>query len=278
MKPIARINLFSAALRRGILVSSLALVAIVANAGWFGKDDTAEFKVGDSETEIIARIPEETKAIACFHKFSLRAGGDDWRVFDSGFSYANGEKGMLLVFNNGKLFNIVKDCDSDGRNSYYERVGVTYDHQEYDYGPPLDYAKMVLGQNTQENCKEWKMRFSSYDKEAHYNWGLAIVALPFAIVDKLTSSHDRSNQTSADWRYDAYDSAAIGLGETRTEVERRLGKSVDTDANGICTYIGDRTRPSKFVVLVKYDTDSCVEAVFNNAFRSRLLMKRVEVK
>ena len=58
MKTFARINLSSAALRRGILVSSLALVAIVANAGWFGKDDTAEFKVGDSETEIIARIPE----------------------------------------------------------------------------------------------------------------------------------------------------------------------------------------------------------------------------
>ena len=269
MKPFTRI----------ILVSSLALAAIVAVARWFGKDDTAVFKVGDSEAEVIARIPAETKAVRCFHKFSLRVGGDDWRVFDSGFSYVDGDKGMLLVFNNGKLFNIVKDYTyGDVQRSYYDRVGVTYDHQEYDYGPPLDYAKMVLDQNTKENREEWKMRFSSYDKEAHYNWGLAIVALPFAIVDKLTSSHDRSNQTSVDWRYDAYESAAIGLGEARTEVERRLGKPVDTDANGICTYVGDCRRPFEFVVLVKYDTDSRVEAVFNNAFRSRLLMKRVEVK
>ena len=91
---------------RAKLVSSLALAAIAAVAWWAGKDDTAVFKVGDSEAEVIARIPAETKAVAPFHKFSLRVGGDDWQVFDSGFSYANGEKGTSLVFNNGKLFNI----------------------------------------------------------------------------------------------------------------------------------------------------------------------------
>ena len=93
-----------------------------------------------------------------------------------------------------------------------------------------------------------------------------------------SSTSSRSSQISVDWRYVVYDSAAIGLGEARTAVERRIGKPVDIDENEICTYVGDLRQPFKFVVLVKYDADSRVEAVFNNAFRSRSLMKRVEIK
>ena len=262
-----------------LLASSLAVAAGCAS----GSDaDKTVFKVGDTEESVINRIPPEARA-SCFHQASLTVGGDKFSIYDSGFTYAGDLKSPILVFKNGTLFNIVGNMNWEKRAAYYECAGVPYDPQDYDFGPPLDYAKMILDLAAQTNGGEWSVWFSTYGKEAHVDWGLAAIAAVFKVIEypgewiRRTKGPQKTASCEPDWREAAYDSQTVNLGEMREEVERRLRReAVDTDANGICTYVGDSENPWKYVVLVKYDADSRVEAVFHRDFRSRALMKKLK--
>ncbi|MBR3778011.1 MAG: hypothetical protein IKL02_10530 [Kiritimatiellae bacterium] len=121
MKPFARINLSSVALRRGILVSSLALAAAGAFAGWFVSTYGAEKNV----FEVVNTNKMSFRKYA-FNRLTGALKSICWNTSKAEDFYVNGESEITLTRNGEKAkleFVSMTEMEDEGLESSENRKG-----------------------------------------------------------------------------------------------------------------------------------------------------------
>ena len=265
---------------------AIAGAAMLCLAGCWNADaaNCAVFKVGDSEEAVVDRVPHESWGFDPF-RMAVMSDGGEVRFYRCTFSQIKGkaEKAhSIMAFKDGRLFNIFTQPTSEESAEFFESRNVAWNRKEFDYGPPLAYAQLMLALADKREASEWELRFYSYDDVAHYDWGLAVVAgifkalsLPKELMSKGGKAeklvHDECN-----CKKHIYAPKRLKLGEHRADVELAHGRPALTDDSGVCYYIGNRLDPLDDCVLVKYDEANRVEAIFDRDFRSRVLFEKLK--
>ena len=249
----------------------------------------AVFKVGDSEEAVIGRVPQESWGFDPF-RMAVMSDGGEVRFYRCTFSQIKGkaEKAhSIMAFKDGRLFNIFTEPTFEESAEFFKNRNVAWNRHEFDYGPPLAYAQLMLELADKREASEWELRFCSYDDVAHYDWGLMVVAgvfklltLPKELMSKDGKSekldHDECDCKQCASKRQVYALRRIKLGEQRAELELAHGRPALTDDSGVCYYIGNRLKPIDDCILVKYDEANRVEAIFDRDFRSRVLFEKLK--
>ena len=266
MKPLARTFLFT----------SLALAGIGLVIWWSLRPSHggAVFSLGDAETTVIDRIPE---ASLLEHEFSIVNNGMEYRIYKCVYAKSGDSHPVMLMFENGRLKNVFPWPSWERAKGWMERENVQYDKFEYEWGPPLDYARMLLELGGNRESDKWKVGFYSQGELDSVDWGLTIVALPFAVIDRIVSPRRLSSQTALLCVVDRSErlSRLIRLGMTRLEVESTSGCACSIEWNGLSYYVSEWDEyGAQAGVIIRYDANAKVDAVFNLHFGSKMILKR----
>lgn len=261
---------------KAIFVIFLAFAGIGLAVWWSLRPSqgSAVFDVGDAEADVIDIIPE---ASLTEHEVSIVNGGMEYRFYKCVYAKSGDSHPVMLMFANGRLKNVFPWSNWERMKEWMERENVPYDMYEYGWGPPLDYARMLLELGGSRESDKWKVEFYAQGELDSVDWGLAIVALPFAVFDRLVSPRRPSSQTAIPVIVDRSErlSRSIRLGMSRQEVESTMGAVFSVDGNGLSYYVSEWDEKGAQVgVIVRYDTNAKVDAVFNLDLGSRRILKR----